>query len=64
MRHRLPNSKRPKDFGNYYATSKQSLQLPRDEEFGSVAISSEDQATIDFIKGKGIVNSGMVVASI
>jgi hypothetical protein len=27
-------------------------------------ISSEDQTTIDFIKGKGIVNSEMVVASI
>jgi hypothetical protein len=38
--------------------------LSRDEEFGSIAISSEDQATIDFIKGKGIVNSEMVVASI
>jgi bisphosphoglycerate-dependent phosphoglycerate mutase family 1 len=32
--------------------------------FSGVAISSEDQATIDFIKGKSIVNSETVVSSI
>jgi hypothetical protein len=34
------------------------------KNFGSVAISSEDQATIDFMKGKNIVNLELVVASI
>jgi hypothetical protein len=59
------------NFGNaakYLVRPCQNEDGSNDEEctinFGSVAISSEDQAIIDSIKGKGIINSETVVAFI